>query len=115
MCGSELHTRRAVHSVVDMPLHHFDARTSAHMFHPEQLALIDPFIGVDVACWYWDKRQINRFADADDVKAVTKAINGGFNGLDDRVQYLSRAKAVLGITSDGAASGEAQPKRPVRK
>ena len=47
MCGSELLTRRAVHSVVDMPLHHFDARTSAHMFHPEQLALIDPFIGVD--------------------------------------------------------------------
>jgi len=47
MCGSELLTRRAVHGVVDMPLHRFDAQTSAHMFHPEHLALIDPFIGVD--------------------------------------------------------------------
>jgi putative chitinase len=31
------------------------------------------------------------------VKAVTKAINGGFNGLDDRIEFLLRAKAVLGI------------------
>jgi redox-sensitive bicupin YhaK (pirin superfamily) len=47
MCGSELLTRRAIHGVVDMPLHRFDERTQAHMFHPDQLALIDPFIGVD--------------------------------------------------------------------
>jgi len=57
----------------------------------------DPFVAVDVACWYWDKRKINRLADADDVKAVTKAINGGYNGLDDRIEYLGRAKAVLGV------------------
>ncbi len=38
---------RAVHAVVDMPLHHFDSRTWAHMFHPEHLGLVDPFIGVD--------------------------------------------------------------------
>ena len=48
MCGSELLTRRAVHSVVDMPHHAFDARTHARMFHPEHLGLIDPFIGVDL-------------------------------------------------------------------
>src|SRR5690606_35861256 len=57
----------------------------------------DPFIAVDVACWYWNKRNINRLADADDVKAVTKAINGGYNGLDDRMEYLARAKGVLAI------------------
>ena len=57
----------------------------------------DPFACVDVACWYWHKRQINRLADKDDVKAVTKAVNGGFNGLDDRMDYLYRSKAVLGI------------------
>jgi putative chitinase len=62
------------------------------------LVASDPFAAVDVACWYWNKRRINRLADADDVKAVTKAINGGYNGLDDRMEYLARAKAVLGIT-----------------
>jgi putative chitinase len=63
-----------------------------------ELVAIDPFIAVDVACWYWNKRQINKLADQDDVKAVTKAINGGYNGLDDRVEYLNRAKAVLGVS-----------------
>ena len=57
----------------------------------------DPFVCVDVAGWYWNKRNINQLADRDDVKAVTKAINGGFNGLDDRIDYLYRAKQVLGL------------------
>ena len=67
-----------------------------YMVNPGVVAS-DPFVAVDVACWYWNKRAINRLADADDVKAVTKAINGGYNGLDDRMEYLARAKAVLGI------------------
>jgi putative chitinase len=62
-----------------------------------ELVCSDAFAAVDVACWYWNKRGINRWADADDVKAVTKAINGGYNGLDDRMEYLARAKGVLGI------------------
>jgi putative chitinase len=67
-----------------------------YMVNPGVVAS-DPFVAVDVACWYWNKRAINRLADADDVKAVTKAINGGYNGLDDRMEYLARAKAVLGL------------------
>lgn len=47
MCGAELLTRRAVHAVVDMPLHRFDAHTHAHLFHPAQPGLIDPFLGLD--------------------------------------------------------------------
>ncbi len=61
------------------------------------LVATDPYVSVDVACWYWNKRGISRLADQDDVKAVTRAINGGYNGLDDRIQYLVRAKGVLGI------------------
>jgi putative chitinase len=68
-----------------------------YVSHPELVAS-DPFVAVDVACWYWDRRKINVLADADDVKAVTKAINGGYNGLDDRMEYLARAKAVLGLS-----------------
>lgn len=47
------------------------------------------------AAIYWRNRKINRAADKDDLRAVTRLINGGFNGLDDRARYLKRAKAVL--------------------
>lgn len=67
-----------------------------YLAHPDAVAS-DPFAAVDVACWYWAKRGLNALADRDDVKAITKRINGGYNGLDDRLAYLFRAKAVLGL------------------
>ncbi|MEI6064953.1 MAG: glycoside hydrolase family 19 protein [Pseudanabaena sp. ELA748] len=55
----------------------------------------------DLAClsagWYWDSRNLNNFADRDDILAITKIINGGTNGLADRQSYLARAKRVFGI------------------
>ncbi len=50
-----------------------------------------------VAAWYWNTRNINKFADQDDLRKVTRIINGGFNGLDDRRKYLKRAKLVLKV------------------
>lgn len=47
------------------------------------------------AAVYWKNRNINRVADRDDIRAVTKLINGGYNGLADRESYLTRAKAAL--------------------
>lgn len=49
------------------------------------------------AGWYWQSRNINRHADADDVVSVTLAINGGKNGLADRKELLAKAKGALGI------------------
>lgn len=57
----------------------------------------DPMVAVDVSCWFWTDRGLAALAERDDVKAVTKRINGGYNGLDDRMQNLRRAKAVLGL------------------
>jgi putative chitinase len=50
-----------------------------------------------VAGAYWKARNLNRWADIDDVTSVTKLINGGLNGLQERVVYLQRAKKALGI------------------
>jgi putative chitinase len=49
------------------------------------------------AGWYWHMRGINKHADRDDLKAVTKAINGGYNGLADRQARLIKAKQAMGI------------------
>lgn len=55
----------------------------------------DPTLAVDVAGWYWAKHDLNKLADADDVRAITFAINGGYNGLEDRKKRLVRAKFFL--------------------
>jgi len=61
--------------------------------HPE-LAEI-PSIGLAVSVAYWTARGINAAADRDDLVAVTRAINGGTNGLDDRRARLVAAKALV--------------------
>jgi len=57
----------------------------------------DPMLSAEAAGWFWVDRKLPALAERDDVRAVTKRINGGFNGLDDRMQNLFRAKAVLGL------------------
>jgi putative chitinase len=61
------------------------------------LIATDANLAVDVSCWYWDTHGLNSLADKDDVKAITKVINGGYNGLPDREARLSRAKCFLVI------------------
>lgn len=36
------------------------------------------------SCWFWDSRKLNVYADNSDITGMTKIINGGYNGLDDR-------------------------------
>lgn len=43
---------------------------------------------LEAACWYWKEHNLNRFAT--DVKACTKAINGGYNGLEDRTRLYKK-------------------------
>ncbi|MEO0882154.1 MAG: SH3 domain-containing protein [Pseudomonadota bacterium] len=63
--------------------------------NPDQVAN-DPEIALAVAADYWDSRNINAAADADDVREVTRRINGKFNGIDDRIRLLARAKSIWG-------------------
>ena len=48
------------------------------------------------ACWYWEQNNLNKFADANDVKGLTRAINGGYIGLEDRQSHTEHALHVLG-------------------
>jgi putative chitinase len=57
----------------------------------------DPALCVDVAGWLWAKRRLNALTDADDLNTLTRRIDGGLNGLDDRHRLLLRAKALLGL------------------
>jgi len=48
---------------------------------------------VDSACWYWQTRNLN--AVAGDIEKLTKAINGGLNGLADRRAYFAKISEVM--------------------
>lgn len=63
--------------------------------HPE-VAQTFPFAAL-IAAEFWKHRSINVPADANDVVAVTKKINGGTNGLEDRKIWLARARHALGM------------------
>jgi putative chitinase len=54
-----------------------------------------PSIGLLLALEYWREHNLNAFSDVDDVIGLTKAINGGLNGLDDRRAELVKIKSWL--------------------
>lgn len=56
----------------------------------------NPEVIVNSACWFWKSRNLNEWSDADDVLTITKKINGGTNGLEDRKKNLLIAKKILG-------------------
>lgn len=48
------------------------------------------------ACWFWETNKLNKWADAGDILMLTKRINGGTIGLDDRIKHYKHALHVLG-------------------
>lgn len=49
------------------------------------------------AAWFWKDRGLNDLADQGAFGSITKKINGGFNGLDDRIRHYVKARKALGI------------------
>jgi putative chitinase len=47
------------------------------------------------ALWFWNKNNLNKFADASDIKGMTKVINGGYIGLEDRIKHYDHAIEIL--------------------
>lgn len=61
--------------------------------HPEMVAY--PSVGLLVACMYWKNNGLNELADADNIEKITRRINGGLNGYEDRKLGLRRMKALV--------------------
>lgn len=66
--------------------------------HPEQVASIAT--GCLLAAWFWHDRKLNALADEDTEDAyrrITRRINGGYNGWQDRLTYWRRARLACGL------------------
>jgi putative chitinase len=61
--------------------------------HPEIVAT--PSVGLLIACKYWADKGLNNLADAGDINAITRRINGGLNGYDDRLRRLETMRTWL--------------------
>ena len=58
--------------------------------------LLDPKYAALSAGWFWNRKQLNDLADSGDYKEMTRRINGGLIGYEDRVAQIEFAKKVLG-------------------
>jgi putative chitinase len=57
--------------------------------------LLQPYYALNSACWFWNENSLNTFADNQDLKLMTKKINGGFIGLEDRIAHYNHAVDIL--------------------
>jgi putative chitinase len=48
------------------------------------------------ACWFWENNKLNQWADKGDILTLTKRINGGTIGLDDRIKHYEHALHIMG-------------------
>lgn len=65
------------------------------MTHPELLE--QPIHAVASAAWFWNTHNCNALADVAQFHQITRVINGGYNGLDERLKIWKLAKSALGI------------------
>jgi len=60
---------------------------------PEFLATFEG--AIQSACWFWETTNLNQYADSGDILTMTKRINGGTIGLEDRKKHYAHAMHVL--------------------
>ena len=62
----------------------------------EAVAYTETLAGaIESACWFWNKNKLNQYADSSDMVTLTKRINGGTIGLEDRVKHYNHNIEVL--------------------
>lgn len=66
-------------------------------FVADPALLEEPRWAAESACWWWASHGLNVLADKGDFVRITRVINGGTNGLADRIAIWERAKKVFGV------------------
>ena len=66
--------------------------------HPELVS--NPQYAVQSACWYWYERGLNVLADIGEFKKITKIINGGYRGLEQRTAIYEDLCKAYGLDND---------------
>lgn len=62
----------------------------------EAIDYLETYEGASMsAAWFWWKNNLNQFADKEDMLTLTKRINGGTIGLEDRIHHFHAAKAAI--------------------
>ncbi len=82
--------------------------------NPEKAAQSD--IAVRVALAFWKDLNLNHYADADEVDDVTRRINGGYNGLQERIKQTMRVRRILlnGVPAQGPGPHAAMLRRKTK-
>jgi putative chitinase len=63
----------------------------------EPRLICTPVYGTASACWFWNSRKLSLLADRGWFREITRHVNGGYNGLTDRVAYWQRNRVLLGL------------------
>ena len=79
----------------------------------DPLSVNDPVTYLLVACSFWARLKINAPAEADDLYEVTRRVNGGLNGLESRLAFLTRAKALVAPLAARAIAAKVVTNSPV--
>ena len=57
--------------------------------------LLEAEYAIHSACWFWSAARLNELSDIGDMKTMTKRINGGYIGLEDRINHYNHAIEIL--------------------
>lgn len=86
--------------LIQMTGHDNYLRCSLGLFGDDRLLALpelleQPQWAAESAAWFWEQNGLNELADRDQFNTITRRINGGLNGLEDRLQLWTQARAVL--------------------
>ncbi len=75
---------------------HYGEKMGVDLIREPEL-LLKPYYGSRMAVLFWLRHDLNKYADRNDIRMITKRINGGHNGLEDRIKYFGFSSQAVGL------------------